>query len=60
MKKTLAIADLEDFGHPGYELKYWLAITGVEVYKQNGREMPLVSNNRIGESRAQDWKTHVF
>jgi hypothetical protein len=45
MKDSLAITGLEDFGHPGYEKKHWLAITGVEVHKQNGREMLLVSNN---------------
>jgi hypothetical protein len=60
MKDLTAMSDLEDFGHPGYEFYHWLAITGAEIYKQNGREMPLVSNNRIGESRPQEWKTHVF
>jgi hypothetical protein len=48
------------FWHPGYRSKHWLAIIGVEVYRRNGREMPSVSNNRIGESRSQDWKTHMF
>jgi hypothetical protein len=40
-KDWAAMSDLEDFGHPGYRKKHWLAITGVEVYKQNGREILL-------------------
>jgi hypothetical protein len=38
-KDWAAMSDLEDFGHPGHKTKHWLAITGVEGYKQNGREM---------------------
>jgi hypothetical protein len=56
----LEIASLEEFGYPGYKLRHQLAIIGVEVYKQNGREMSSVSNNRIGGSRSQDRKTHMF
>jgi hypothetical protein len=44
----------EDFGQPGWEWNHWLAITGVEIFKQKGREMPSVSNNRVGESRSQE------
>jgi hypothetical protein len=29
---------LEGIGHPDWESKGWLAITGMEVFKQNGRE----------------------
>jgi len=43
-KDWAAMSDLEHFGHPGYRKKYWLAITGVEVYKQNGREILLSRN----------------
>jgi len=56
---SLEITGLEDFGHPGYRPKHWLAIIGVEVYKQNGRQMSSVSNSRIGGCRSQDWKTHM-
>jgi hypothetical protein len=59
-KDWAAMSDLEDFGHPGYKTKHWLAITGVEGYKQNGRVKPSVSNNRIGRIRSQDWETHMF
>ena len=58
-KDWAAMSDLEDFGYPAYKKKHGLAITGVEGYKQNGREMPSVRNNRNGESRSQDWKTHM-
>jgi hypothetical protein len=43
------MSDLEDFGQPGYNTKHWLAITGVEGYKRNGRVKSLVSNNRTEE-----------
>jgi len=59
-KDSSEMVDLEDFGHPGCEWNHWLAITGVEIYKQNGRQMSSVSNNRIGGCRSQDWKTHMF
>jgi hypothetical protein len=39
MKDLSEMADLEDFGHPGCEWKYWLVITGVEIFKRNDREM---------------------
>jgi hypothetical protein len=41
------------FWLPGYKRKHWLAIIGAEIYKQNGREMPSVSNNLNGEFRSQ-------
>jgi hypothetical protein len=53
---SLAIAGLQDFGHPGCIRNHWLAITDVEVYKQNGREMPLISNNRCGGFRSKSEK----
>jgi hypothetical protein len=34
---SLAIMNQEEFGHPGCEWNYWVAIPDVEVYKQNGR-----------------------
>jgi hypothetical protein len=43
-KDRAAMSGLEDFGHPGYRNKHWLAITGVEGYTQNGREMLSVRN----------------
>ena len=39
------MADLEGNGQPELEWKDWLAITGVEKPKQNGRERILISNN---------------
>jgi hypothetical protein len=60
MKDSAAMSGLKDSGHPGDELRHWLAITGEEVCNQKGREMLSVSNNRVGESRSQDWKTHMF
>jgi hypothetical protein len=60
MKDLSEMAGLEDFGHPGCEWNYWLAITGVDIFKQNDRQISSVSNNRIGGCRSQDWKTHVF
>jgi hypothetical protein len=44
----------EEFGHPGWEWNHWLAITGVEIFKQKGREMLSVSNNRFGVSRSRE------
>jgi hypothetical protein len=35
---ALEIAFQEDYGQPGWEWKYWLVITDVKIFKQNGRE----------------------
>jgi hypothetical protein len=32
------MADVEGYGHPGCEWKDWLAITGWNIFKRNGRE----------------------
>jgi hypothetical protein len=53
MKDSSEMVGLEDFGHPGYKIKHWVAISAVEIYKQNGRQMSSVSNNRIGGCRLQ-------
>lgn len=38
-KDSLEVAGLEDFGQPGWKEKCWLAITNVEIFKRNDREM---------------------
>ena len=43
-KDRAEMSGLEDFGQPGYKTKHWLAITGVEGYTQNGREILLTRN----------------
>ena len=48
------MSGLKEFGHPGWEWNHWLAIHGVEVFKQKDREMPSVSNDRIGVSRSRE------
>jgi hypothetical protein len=44
--------DVESFGHPGWNWKYWLAITDIEGCNQNGREtknrLAIVGIDRFG------------